>query len=265
MEQPVRLAVIGGGNMGAALVQGLLRAGHSHESLAVCEASAARREVLAAMFPRVRLAESAPHCSDAIIAVKPADVPGACRAVVSAGAHRVVSIAAGVRVSVLQRACGDGVRVARAMPNTAATVGLSATAVAFGDDCSTTDREWALALLSCIGVVVEVPEPMLDAFTGLAGSGPAYVLYLAEALQQAAIAEGFDAKVAADIVARVLVGAAALLEREPAMARELRDRVTSPNGTTAAGLSVFEQRDVRQAIVDAVHAATLRSKELGDA
>lgn len=265
MEQSARLVVIGGGNMGAALVQGLLRAGHSHDSLAVCEMNAARREVLAAMFPRVPIAETAPPCGDAIIAVKPADAPGACRTVVSAGARRVVSIAAGVRVSALQQACGEGVRVARAMPNTAATVGLSATAVAFADGCSTTDREWAIALLSSIGMVVEMPEPMLDAFTGLAGSGPAYVFYLAEALQQAAIVEGFDAKVAADIVARVLVGAAALLEREPGMARELRDRVTSPKGTTAAGLSVFEQRDVRQAIIDAMHAATRRSKELGDA
>ena len=106
---------------------------------------------------------------------------------------------------------------------------------------------------------------MLDAFTGLIGSGPAYVFYVAESLQAAAVAEGFDEATSAKLVAQLLVGAAALLEREPQHARELRQRVTSPNGTTAAGVAALSDHKTHDAFVAAVRAATQRSKELGDA
>jgi len=119
-------------------------------------------------------------------------------------------------------------------------------------------------LLSSVGLVIEVQESMLDAFTGLVGSGPAYVFYVAGAMREAAVREGFDAATSATLVARVLVGAASLLEREPDAADELRRRVTSPNGTTAAGVAELDARRVSDAIVAAVHAATERSRELGD-
>ena len=259
------LVVVGGGNMGAALVQGLLAAERDPSSIVVCETSAARREVLRGMFPRVEVRDSVPECTGAIIAVKPPDVPAACQAASAAGAVRVVSIAAGVRLSALQNACGTGVRVVRAMPNTPALVGLAATAMSVGSGCDDADRAWARELLSCVGMVVEIEEPMLDAFTGLVGSGPAYVFYVAEALRDAAIAEGFDAETSAALVARVMLGAAALLDREPLDAKGLRERVTSPNGTTAAGIAKLDEEGVREAFVSAVRAATRRSKELGDA
>jgi len=259
------LVVVGGGNMGAALVQGLLAAERDPSSIVVCETSAARREVLRGMFPRVEVRDSVPECTGAIIAVKPPDVPAACQAASAAGAVRVVSIAAGVRLSALQNACGTGVRVVRAMPNTPALVGLAATAMSAGSGCDDADRAWARELLSCVGMVVEIEEPMLDAFTGLVGSGPAYAFYVAEALRDAAIAEGFDAETSAALVARVMLGAAALLDREPLDAKGLRERVTSPNGTTAAGIAKLDEEGVREAFVSAVRAATRRSKELGDA
>ena len=259
------LAVIGGGNMGAALVHGLLRSGRKADSIVVCEVSPERRNELAGMFAGVRITDSVVSCSEAVIAVKPADVHGAVRAAAAAGATRLVSIAAGVRLAALQAAGGAAVRVIRAMPNTPATVGLSTTAFAASPACTENDRAWANELLSSVGFVVELDESMLDAFTGLAGSGPAYLFYVAEALREAAMAEGFDADSSAAIVAKMLVGSAALLEREPTRAAELRIRVTSPNGTTAAGIAELDARNVRDALFSAVRAATRRSKELGDA
>lgn len=263
MEQHTTLVVIGGGNMGAALVQGLLAAGHTSGGIAVCEARADRRAELESMFPGLSVSGHVPTCTEAIIAVKPGDVTSACRQAVTAGATRVVSIAAGVRLAALQAACGEHVKVVRAMPNTPATVGLAATAFAPGDGCGSEEREWASRLLSSVGLVIEVGETMLDAFTGLVGSGPAYLFYIAGALRDAAIREGFDATTSATLVARVLVGAAALLEREPEAADDLRRRVTSPNGTTAAGIAEFDSRRVDEAIIAAVHAATERSRQLG--
>ena len=259
------LAVIGGGNMGAALVHGLLRSGRKPDSIVVCEVVPTRRDELASMFGGVHVTDSVAACSEAVIAVKPADVDGAVRAAVAAGATRLVSIAAGVRLAALQSAGGAGVRVIRAMPNTPATVGLSTTAFAVSASCTENDRAWANELLTSVGFVVELDESMLDAFTGLAGSGPAYVFYVAEALREAAIAEGFDSDTSAAIVAKMLVGSAALLERHPTEAAQLRARVTSPNGTTAAGVAELDARNVRDALLRAVRAATRRSKELGDA
>ena len=261
-KQP-KLVVVGGGNMGSALVHGLLRGGYSTSNLSIVDVNAAVRSELVHTFPDVLIAEAMPACDEAVIAVKPQDVSSACASAVAAGAQRVVSIAAGVSLVSLQRACGEGVRVVRAMPNTPALVGLAATAMAASATCTAQDRAWARALLETVGIVIEVDETMLDAFTGLVGSGPAYVFYVAEALQAAGIAAGFDNETSATLVAQLLTGAASLLQREPLRARELRERVTSPQGTTAAGIAKLGELRVADAIVAAVQAATQRSKELG--
>lgn len=249
--------------MGTALVQGLLRAGHRAGDLAIVEARIELCAELRELFPQVHIATAMPECTEAIIAVKPHDVAAACAVAVAAGARRVVSIAAGVTLSSLEYSCGGGVAVVRAMPNTPAVVGLAATAMAASATCTSDDRTWARELLASVGIVIEVEESMLDAFTGLIGSGPAYVFYIAEALQAAAVAQGFDEATSAALIAQLMTGAAALLQREPEHARELRERVTSPKGTTAVGIAALDQRDVRDAFVAAVHAATQRSKELG--
>lgn len=258
------LVIIGGGNMGTALVQGVLRSGHEPTTITIVEVNQERRRELSRMFAKVVVVDSIPNCRDVVVAVKPHDAAQVCADAAARGAKRLISIAAGVRIATLQKASGDTVRVVRAMPNTAALVGLAATAMAVAPSCDGADRAWARGLLEAIGMVVELDESRLDAFTGLVGSGPAYVFYLAEALREAAVAQGFDAETSATLVAQVLAGSAALLQREPHGAEQLRQRVTSPNGTTAAGVAALDVGRVREAVVAAVRAATLRSKELGN-
>jgi len=261
--ETVELVVIGGGNMGAALVAGLLardpaRAGR----VAVVEAAPARREELGAIVPGATVVAEVPPCSGAVVAVKPGDVDAAVRAAVAAGATRLLSIAAGVTLDALERAAGPGVRVVRAMPNTPAVVGRGASAIAAGTAAGEGDLRWAEEVLGAVGVVVRVPEHQLDAVTGLSGSGPAYVFLVAEALVEAGVLNGLARPVATELVTQLLVGSAALLA-ERGDAPGLRAMVTSPGGTTAAGLRVLEARGVRAAFLDAVTAAAERSRELG--
>jgi len=196
-----------------------------------------------------------------VIAVKPYDVASATASATSAGAARILSIAAGVTLAALESAAGDAV-VVRAMPNTPALVGEGAAAIAGGVGATDDDMAWAESILGAVGTVVRVPESHLDAVTGLAGSGPAYVFMVAEALIDAGVHAGLTRPTAESLVTQLLVGSAALL-RERGDASALRAMVTSPGGTTAAGLRVLEQRAVRAAFVDAVAAATARSIELG--
>ncbi len=257
------LVIVGGGNMGAALLGGLLDSGSVEpSSLAVVEVVEARRSELVASFPGVTATAEVPACRAAVLAVKPADIPTAATAAAAAGASRVLSIAAGVRIVTIEEATGPSVAVVRAMPNTPALVRLGASAIAAGTTAQPDDVAWAESILSAVGTVERMTEPELDLFTGVAGSGPAYVFLVAEALTEAAIAEGMARSVAERVVQQLLLGSATLLAREgdPAL---LRERVTSPGGTTAAGLRVLDSLDVRAAFAAAVRAATERSRELG--
>ena len=257
-----RLAVVGGGNMGAALVGGLLRSGWAAGDLAVVEVSAERRAVLTEMFPGVTVAESVPPCAAALIAVKPYDVAAACADAVAAGATRILSIAAGISLAALQSASGSDVAVVRSMPNTPALVGEGAAGVCGGATTTDDDLAWAESILGAVGSTVRVPEGQLDAVTGLAGSGPAYLFLVAEALTDAGVLAGLSRAHSEELVRQLFVGSAALLaERgDPAA---LRAMVTSPGGTTAAGLRVLEEGAVRSAFLEAVMAATARSRALG--
>jgi pyrroline-5-carboxylate reductase len=257
------LVIVGGGNMGAALLGGLLAAdGADPAGFAVAEALPARRAQLAAEFPGVAIEATTPACSAAVIAVKPGDVAGAVSAAVAAGARRLLSIAAGVSITSLEAAAGSGVAVVRAMPNTPALVRQGASAIAGGTAATDADLEWAESILGAVGTVARVAEAHLDAVTALTGSGPAYVFLVAEALVDAGVAAGLPRPLAAELTTQLLVGSAALLadRSDPAA---LRAMVTSPAGTTAAGVQVLESRAVRAAIVDAVLAAAARSRELG--
>ena len=175
---------------------------------------------------------------------------------------RILSIAAGVTLDALERAAGDGVAVVRAMPNTPALVGQGAAAISAGRSAGDDDLDWAASILESVGTVVRVPESQLDAVTGLAGSGPAYLFLVAEALIEGGVLAGLARPVAEALVAQLLVGSAALLDQrgDPAA---LRAMVTSPGGTTAAGLRALEDHAVRAAFLDAVMAATQRSREIG--
>jgi pyrroline-5-carboxylate reductase len=257
-----RLAVVGGGNMGAALVGGLLASGWAATDLAVVEVASVRRDALSAMFPDVEIAAEVPQCHAAVVAVKPHDAVAAATSAAGAGAKRVLSIAAGVSVDTLQTACGDGVAVIRSIPNTPALLGKGAAAMCGGSFATDDDLDWAEGVLGAVGTVARVSEPLLDAVTGLTGSGPAYLFLVAEALIDAGVLAGLTRPVADALVRQLFVGSAAMLDEygDPAA---LRAMVTSPAGTTAAGLRVLEERGIRSALLEAVVAATERSQELG--
>lgn len=259
----IDVVMVGGGNMGAALLGGMIESGaFEPDRLAVVEVIDARRDELADRFPGVTVTDTVPACAGAVIAVKPDGVAGATAQAAAAGAGRILSIAAGVRLEALESAAGPDVAVVRAMPNTPALVGRGCAAVAAGAGATEDDLEWAERILGSVGIVERVAEPLLDVVTGVAGSGPAYLFLVAEALTDAAVAEGLPRPIAERLVAQLLVGSAALLDRDGDPAR-LRANVTSPGGTTAAGLARLEHHAVRAAFGDAVHAATARSRELG--
>jgi pyrroline-5-carboxylate reductase len=199
----------------------------------------------------------------AVVAVKPGDVAAAVRTATEAGALRLLSVAAGVSTAAIEEAAGSTVRVVRAMPNTPALVGAGAAAIAPGTAVRDDDLAWAEGILRSVGTVVRVPERALDAVTGLSGSGPAYVFLVAEALIDAGVLVGLPRDTSEALVRQLLVGAARLLDESGEPPAVLRARVTSPGGTTAAGLHQLERKAVRAAFVEAVRAATDRARELG--
>src|SRR3954471_15384352 len=229
--------------MGEALLTGLLAAGWADAGeLAVVEKIAARRAELAEAHPGVTIGEDVLPAAGAVVAVKPGDVESACRAIGKAGVDRVLSIAAGVRLASLESWIGGSTPVIRAMPNTPALVESGAAAIAGGATASDDDLAWAETILSAVGTVARVPEPLLDAVTGLSGSGPAYVFLVAEALIDAGVLVGLPRDVSTGLAIQTLVGAAQLLRDSGDTAEGLRAAVTSPGGPTAAGLPALEQR-----------------------
>jgi pyrroline-5-carboxylate reductase len=260
-----RLAILGGGNMGTALVRGLLDQGWAAPGeLLVVEPATARRDVLAEQLGALPVrGQLDTRVAAAVLAVKPPDVPAAVAAATRAGATRLLSIAAGVPTARIESCAGPGVAVVRAMPNTPALVRQGASAVAAGSTATDEDVAWAEEILRAVGTVTRVREADLDAVTGLSGSGPAYVFLVAEALVEGGVLAGLARPVAEALVTQLLVGSAALLEQSDLGAAELRAQVTSPGGTTAAGLLALERAGVRAAFLDAVASATERSRELG--
>jgi pyrroline-5-carboxylate reductase len=265
----LRLQVVGGGKMGEALLGGLLAAGWAAPGeLAVVEPVESRPAELVARYPGVTVAAevgSAGAAEAALVAVKPTDVAAAAGALGAARPRpdRVLSVAAGVTTGALEAALGEGVAVVRAMPNTPALVGAGVAAIAPGRAAGRAELDWAESILGSVGRVVRVTEAQLDAVTGLSGSGPAYVFLVAEALAEAGVLVGLPRAVAEVLANQTVAGAGRLLVESGRGAADLRADVTSPGGTTAAGLRALEDRAVRAAFLDAVAAATARSAELG--
>jgi pyrroline-5-carboxylate reductase len=259
-----RLLVVGGGRMGTALLAGLLRSGFASESeCAVAERSPEARTRLGERFAGLTVLEDPAPADAVVLAVKPSDLESACRALPERGYQRVLSIVAGVTLSTLENWLWPRAAVIRAMPNTPALLGMGASAIAAGSAAGPRDVEWAEAVLSSIGVVVNLPERLLDAATGLSGSGPAYLFLVAEALVDAGVHVGLDREVARILAVQTILGSAKMLAESGESAEVLRAMVTSPGGTTAAGLRVLEGRAVRAAFIDAVAAAAERSHQLG--
>lgn len=257
------MLIVGGGRMGEALLGGMLKAGRPAGDLGVVEVGAKRREELAGAYPGVAVVDAPIATRAAILAVKPGDVASAAAAAADAGAERLLSVAAGISARVIEEASGGRARVVRAMPNTPALVGAGAAAIAAGSGATEEDLAWAEEVLGAVGVVVRVPEKLIDAVTGVSGSGPAYVFLVAEALAEGGVLAGLPRDVAETLAFQTLLGAAQLLAEEGANPAVLRAAVTSPGGTTAAALHQLELHGVRAAFLDAVTAAAERSRELG--
>jgi pyrroline-5-carboxylate reductase len=258
------LQIVGGGKMGEALLAGLLRA-DAGASIRVVETHTGRADELRQAHPGIEVAGEPGAADGTLIAVKPQHVGEVAAAVGAADGGRVLSIAAGVTVASLEAALPAGTPVVRAMPNTPALVGAGAAAIAAGTCAGDDDLAWAESVLGAVGTVVRVPEHLLDAVTGLSGSGPAYAFVVLDALIEGGVAAGLPRDVAGALAGQTLLGAAALFLQGDASPGDLRAAVTSPGGTTAAGLRVLEQRAVRAALIDAVIAARDRSVELGTA
>ncbi len=258
-----RLQIIGGGRMGEALVSGIISSGSvAARDVTIVEVDPDRRADLADRLDGVTLVTSPTAADGTVLAVKPPQVCDSARAAAAAGGGRLLSIAAGITTASIEESVGAGSVVVRAMPNTPALVGQAATAIAPGSAAGAADLDWAEELLTGVGVVVRVTESQLDAVTALSGSGPAYVFLVVEALIEAGVLCGLGRDLATALATQTVLGAATLLDRSDDGPEALRAAVTSPGGTTAAGLRALEDRAVRAAFIDAVTAAAQRAEDL---
>ena len=264
-----KIAIVGGGKIGEALLSGLLRAQQPAAAtpIAVVEHYPARQAYLRERYgvPVLEFAEAVSAADTVVIAVKPQDIDAVLAQLSATGTagKLIVSVAAGITTARLEQGLPTGTAVVRCMPNTAALVDEAMTAVSAGSHASPEDLRRAQEMLSTVGKVVEVPESQLDAVTALSGSGPAYFFYRVEAMIDAGILLGLPRALAAELIVQSAVGSAVMLRDTGEHPVQLREAVTSPGGTTIAAIRELEKHAVRAALIAAIEAARDRSVELG--
>lgn len=262
------IAFVGCGNMGRALLAGLVEGAVPPEQVRVSTRRPERAVALAERYGVVAAATNAACVEGAdvvLLAVKPQILPQVATQI-AASVHPdalILSVAAGVTTGSIERALGGSPRVVRSMPNTPAVIKQSATAIAPGTHAHDEDLKLADAFFSAIGRVVTVEELHLDAVTGLSGSGPAYVFLMIEAFADAGVKVGLSREIATDLAVQTIKGAAAMLQQTGEHPGRLKDQVTSPGGTAIAGLHTLEEGGLRTTIMNAVEAATHRARQLG--
>ena len=263
------IAMIGGGQMALALAEGFCRAGLLQPTdITVHDPVPAARERLAGRVPGIHFADSGAAAAAAarivFLAVKPQQAAAACREFATALAPDavVVSIVAGLTLHNLAELAGTP-RIVRVMPNTPCLVGRGVSVVCRTPGVPASDLARVLELLAAVGRVHEADETLMDAVTGLSGSGPGFVALLVEALADGGVKAGLPRSLALALATETLSGTAALLDQTGEHPAQIKDRVSSPGGTTIAGLAVLEQRGVRGALIDAVVTAAARARELG--
>jgi pyrroline-5-carboxylate reductase len=267
----LELAVLGGGNMGRALIGGLLRNGVRPEQIAVGESYEAARVTLAKDFGITATADNAVATAKAnliVLAVKPyqaAAVLGALAPQLQQRRPVILSVAAGVRIEAIQRWCGAGVPVIRAMPNRPALVGAGATGLYAASGADASHRALAVQVMQSVGEVVWVEtEEALDAVTALSGSGPAYFFLLAEAMAKAGVDLGLPADTARRLSIATLHGAGLLAQVGDGDLARMRAEVTSKGGTTEAAVRVLQDAGFNELVARALQAAAHRSRELAE-
>lgn len=261
------LGVIGAGKMGEAILRGLIQRVPSRLLLASDILSSRRKEVEEKLGVKV-IADTPLVLKEkevVILAVKPREARGVLQEIspLFGPDHLLISIVAGLTTRTISTILGERARIIRAMPNLPLSVGEGAIALTRGEGAKEGDLVIAEEVFSSVGRTVVVPEGLMDAVTGLSGSGPAYVALFIEALADAGVREGLDRETALLLSAQTVLGAARMI-LEGLSPSGLKEMVASPGGTTIEGLSVLEGAGVRGAVMEAVHAATRRSKELGD-
>jgi pyrroline-5-carboxylate reductase len=270
MSEPIRIAMVGGGVMGGALVDGFLGAvvDGRPTQVSVVEADPVRADAWRQRegIEVARLEQAVAEAAVVVLAVKPHQIIEVLGEMASSLASDaiVVSIAAGITLDAMQAAVPTGTSIIRTMPNTPTKVGKGVIGLVAGGNCSREQVDLVSSLLQPMALVVEVPEEQIDALTATSGSGPAYVFYLAEAMRRGAEELGLPSSIAATLVAKTFVGAAELLTGDPADAEGLRASVTSKGGTTAAAIAVFEEEDMRGIVARAMNANVQRSIEMAD-
>lgn len=269
MVKGKKIGIIGGGKMGGVILQGML----SQHILApadiiVADVDRTRLEELKSMHGVMitqDAKEAAKKAHIIILAVKPQTMEAVLGVIAGAitPAKLVISIAAGIPIEFIGKRLKKGAHIIRTMPNTPALVGEGITALAAGS--GVTEEEWAVArkIFDAVGLTVVVQEALMDAVTGLSGSGPAYGFTIIEALADGGVQMGLGRDVALKLAAQTLLGAAKLVLVGDKHPGQLKDMVTSPGGTTIAGIRALEAGKIRATLMAAVEAATLRSKELG--
>lgn len=269
MEKSV--GIIGGGNMGEALIAGVIQSGLlTPREILFHEPRPERAKYLQEKFEVTPVGSNSQlpgRASTLILAVKPQSVPEVLPDIASLlkPHHLLISICAGVPLSYIQSFFPRPVRMVRAMPNTPALIQKGATALAPSPEARPEDISTAEGIFQAVGITVLVKESQMDAVTGLSGSGPAWVFAVIEALAAGGVKEGLSQDVALNLTTQTVLGAAHLIQATGKHPATLRDQVCTPGGTTMAGLYAMEEGGLRLALMNAVIAATKRSKELGEA
>jgi pyrroline-5-carboxylate reductase len=270
MAARLTIGFLGGGKMATALAKGIISAGLVKAS-DICASDPSNAARIA--FAGETGARASELNSDVVrfarvlvLAVKPANVAALLEEIRPdfAPGHLLISIAAGVPIAKLENGLGEGARVVRVMPNTPALVGASASAYALGKTATASDAALTEKLLSAVGLVFQLKESLLDAVTGLSGSGPAYVYLMIEALSDGGVASGLPRDVATKLAAQTVFGSAKMVLETGQHPAALKDMVTSPGGTTVEGLHELEKGRLRGVLMSAVRAATEKSRKLGE-
>ena len=261
----MKLAFVGVGKMGESILEGVLNSRLLDVSeIGVIGGSSGKAQEVSAKYAVQTLEKSdLAKAERVIICVQPKVFPSVCEWVAQASHAGFISIMAGVNLERLARNLNSK-RVVRAMPNLAATIHKSATAVVSLEEAhSSGDLEFAQALFASVGDVYDIPEPLFNTFTGMVGSGPAYAAIFAEALADGGVRMGLNRKLAIELAGKLLISTGELLLRRvhPGI---LKDEVASPGGTTIAGIAEIERYTFRSSLIEAVRAATLRGAELGE-
>lgn len=264
----MQIGLIGCGKMGSALLRGVLAGSESIEKAWVFDAYPAAMASLAASDSRVEATSSnlsvAEQSDVLLLCVKPDGISWVAQEIASSKKPCLcISVAAGVSLAVLESNLGEAQRAVRVMPNTPALVGAGASGFTLGSQATKEDAETTKGLLESVGIAHEVPERLLDAVTGVSGSGPAYIYVLIEAMADAGVLNGLPRPVAIELAAQTVMGAAKMVLETGEHPGVLKDQVTSPGGTTIRAIAALEREGGRNAMIAAVNAATQRSIEMG--